>query len=104
MDKTLFAADILVKTGYVGLALIVCKIVLFLIAEIVIAPDILKQYSFWQKIRIAMVPFKYGSDVVRNEDRANLKWYRLLCMSVIILLALRLFIGLSVWLFVKWYL
>jgi hypothetical protein len=76
--------------------LIAVKIVLFL-GAIIFRPKVLKQYSYKQRINIALNPLRIGRETIRVEDREALRWHRTVWLSIEAVVLLRFTISMSVW-------
>jgi hypothetical protein len=79
-------------TGHILLAI---QVILFCSLEIIARPKAIDKYGFKQKMKIILLPFKYGLQAIRAEDTGELLVYRRLWLLIWGLLAIRIVLAVA---------
>ena len=86
--------NILIYGSYLGALLLILKGVLLLIAEIFLRPKALRQFGYWQRLRLMFLPITGEEKLFLPSEYKKLKLFRLIWVTIFVLLFIRLFLGL----------
>jgi hypothetical protein len=81
--------------AWTGHLLLAIQVILFCNLEIIARPKAIEKYSFKQKMKIILNPFKSGLLAIRSEDAGDLRTYRRLWLCIWALLAVRIVLAVS---------
>jgi hypothetical protein len=103
MEQLLFALDYRLYRGGVilnsllmlGQALLAIKIVIFLWLTLIYRPKELANYSWSNRMKLALNPLPAGRGVIQPADWGKLKWYRWGWLTILALLMIRLILALG---------